>query len=308
MQIDFLGMQAFLAIVEQGGFQQAASHLNLSQTAVSHRIRKLESSLGVALLARTTREVTLTDAGRALLPRVRGAMREFELSYDALRQHSRTAPQWLAFGCLPTLAAHRIAPALARFREHHPLIAVRVFDNSIQEIAELVHAETTVFGISVATSNQYNLAVEPFAEEPFVLACRPDHPLAKRRGVPWDQLTGEVLIRISLPAGNSTAIDDALGERRLAMRWTYETQHTAVALNLVREGLGLTVVPSLSVPKGSGLVTRPLLQPSITRRLAVLTRRGAVLSAPAQTLRDLLIAALRAGLPRGAGVGDERGE
>src|ERR1700709_851439 len=98
MQIDFLGMQAFLAIVEHGGFQQAAAHLNLSQTAVSHRIRKLEDSLGVSLLARTTRDVTLTDAGRALLPRVRGAIRELELSYDTLRQYQRTAPQWLAFG------------------------------------------------------------------------------------------------------------------------------------------------------------------------------------------------------------------
>jgi DNA-binding transcriptional LysR family regulator len=304
MQIDFLGMQAFLAIVEQGGFQQAAAYLCLSQTAVSHRIRKLEASLGVTLLARTTRDVTLTDAGRALLPRVRGAMREFELSYDALRQHSRTAPQWLAFGCLPTLAAHRIAPALTRFRELYPEMAVRVFDNSIQEIAELTHAETTAFGISVATSNPYNLAIDPFAEEPFVLVCRPDHALAKRRGVSWEHLKGEVLVRISLPAGNSTAIDDALGERRLELRWAYETQHTAVALNFVREGLGLTVVPALSVPRDGGLVTRPLVQPSITRRLAVLTRRGAMLPEPAETLRDLLLDALRAGLPRG----DERGE
>ncbi|AOB32661.1 transcriptional regulator [Bordetella sp. H567] len=305
MQIDFLGMQAFLAIVEQGGFQQAASHLCLSQTAVSHRIRKLEASLGVTLLARTTRDVTLTDAGRALLPRVRSAMREFELSYDALRQHSRTAPQWLAFGCLPTLAAHRIAPALTRFRDLHPAIAVRVFDNSIQEIAELTHAETTVFGISVATSNPYNLAVDAFADESFVLVCPADHPLAKHRTVRWDELEGETLIRISLPAGNSTAIDDALGERRLALRWAYETQHTAVALDFVREGLGLTVVPALSVAQGAGLATRPLLQPSITRRLAVLTRRGAVLSGPAQTLRELLVDALRAGLPS---AGDERGE
>jgi DNA-binding transcriptional LysR family regulator len=297
MQIDFLGMQAFLAIVEQGGFQQAAAHLCLSQTAVSHRIRKLETSLGVTLLARTTRDVTLTDAGRALLPRVRGAMREFELSYDALRQHSRTAPQWLAFGCLPTLAAHRIAPALNRFRQLHPAIAVRVFDNSIQEIAELTHAETTLFGISVANSNPYNLAVEPFADEPFVLVCRPDHRLSAHDVIHWDQLKGETLIRISLPAGNSTAIDDALGERRLALRWSYETQHTAVALNFVREGLGLTVVPALSVAPGDDLTTRPLLQPGIARKLAVLTRRGAVLSEPGQTLRDLLVDALRGGLP-----------
>ena len=94
MQIDFLGMHAFLSVVEQGGFVQAATHLNLSQAAVSHRIRKLEEGVGVRLLARTTREVTLTDAGRALLPSVRSAVRELEKSSDTLRQYAATAPKW----------------------------------------------------------------------------------------------------------------------------------------------------------------------------------------------------------------------
>ena len=297
MQIDFLGMQAFLAIAEQGGFQQAAAYLNLSQTAVSHRIRKLEDSLGVTLLARTTRDVTLTDAGRALLPRVRAAMREFELSYDTLRQHSRNAPRWLAFACLPTLASHRIAPALRRFGRIHPEIALRVFDNSIQEIAELVQAGTTDFGISVAASNRQGLAVEQFAQEPFVLVCPAGHRLARLRSVSWDQLSDEALVRISLPAGNSSTIDDALGERRLRLRWAYEAQHTALALNFVREGLGLTVVPCLSVAATEGLAIRPLTQPAVARKLAVVTRRGAALSEPAQILRELVVEELCAGLP-----------
>jgi DNA-binding transcriptional LysR family regulator len=301
MQIDFLGMQAFLAIVEHGGFQQAAAHLNLSQTAVSHRIRKLEDSLGVSLLARTTRDVTLTDAGRALLPRVRGAMRELELSYDTLRQHQSTAPQWLAFGCLPTLAAHRLSPVLQRFGQMHPGLAVRVFDNSINEIAELVDSGTTAFGVSVVAGKQGpNLLVEPFAEEPFVLVCPAGHALARRVSVSWEQLSGETLIRISLPAGNSTTIDDALGERRLQLRWAYEAQHTAVALDFVGAGLGLTVVPALSVPAAGvvaseKIVALPLSEPRITRRLAIVTRRGATLASEARTLRDMLVADLTAG-------------
>jgi DNA-binding transcriptional LysR family regulator len=299
MQIDFLGMQAFLAIAEHGGFQQAAVHLNLSQTAVSHRIRKLEDSLGVSLLARTTRDVTLTDAGRALLPRVRGAMRELELSYDTLRQHQSTAPQWLAFGCLPTLASHRISPVLRHFGQAHPGIAVRVFDNSINEIAELVDSGIAAFGVSVAATSGHNLVVESFAEEPFVLVCPAGHSLAKRKDVSWEQLSGETLIRISLPAGNSTTIDDALGERRLKLQWGYETQHTAVALDFVSAGLGLTVVPALSMPgktvsQSERIVALPLSGPRITRRLAIVTRRGTHMGAEARALRDMLVDELQA--------------
>ena len=193
MQIDFLGMQAFLCIAEHGGFLQAAAHLNLSQTAVSHRIRKLEDSLGMKLLTRTTREVTLTDAGRALLPGVRNAVRELEKSYETLRRHSQLAPTWLAFGCLPTLAALLLSPALRRFGREHPEVAVRVFDDTVNEIAEHVESGVAAFGISIATAHRPGLSADVFAEEPFVLVCPAGHHLAGRPTVHWDDLTDEML-------------------------------------------------------------------------------------------------------------------
>ena len=296
MQIDFLGMQAFLCIVEQGGFLPAATHLNLSQTAVSHRLRKLEDSLGMKLLTRTTRAITLTDAGRALLPRVRKAMQELELSYDTVRQHAGTAPRWLVFGCLPTLAITQLSPALLRFATQHPDISVRVLDDSIGEIAEHVHNGTAAFGVSLASSNRFGLDMDVFAEEPFVLACPPRHRLARARVVDWERLRGEPLIRISLPAGNAATIDDALGDRRLQFRWAYEAQHTSIALDFVANGLGLTVVPALSATKAPGVVTRPLAGPAVARHLAVVTRHGAVLAPAAQAMRDLLVAEIRGGL------------
>lgn len=292
MQIDFLGMQAFLAIAEHGSFQQAALHLNLSQTAISHRIRKLEDSLGVTLVARTTRDVTLTDAGQALLPRIRSAMRELALSYETVRQHRGTAPQWLTFACLPTLATQRISPVLRYFSSVYSNLAIRVFDSSINEIAELVESGVAAFGVSVTVPARPTLAIEPFTEEPFVLACPAGHRLARLPSVSWDQLAGEALIRISLSAGNSTTIDDALGERRLGLRWIYETQHTAVALNFVEAGLGLTVVPASSMPTSAGIVARPLNQPHVTRRLAIITRQSCALPPAASALRDMIVQAL----------------
>ena len=67
-RIDYIGLEAFIAIAQLGTFARAADHLNLSQTALSHRIRKLEADIGMRLLLRTTREVSLTEAGQELLP------------------------------------------------------------------------------------------------------------------------------------------------------------------------------------------------------------------------------------------------
>jgi DNA-binding transcriptional LysR family regulator len=307
MQIDFLGMQAFLSIVENGGFQPAAIQLNLSQTAISHRIRKLEESLGVRLLARTTRELTLTDAGRALLPRVRAAIRELESSYETLRQHRTTAPQWLTFACLPTLAASYIPAILKRFAELYPGMSVRMFDNGISEIAELVESESAAFGISVNMPTRFNLSLERFAQEPFAIVCPIGHRLSERGAVRWDELIDETLIRISLHAGNSTTIDDALGSRRMQFRWAYETQHTGAAIDFVRAGLGLTIVPCLAAASYPGVVAMPLVEPLITRCLATVMRPETTLVPAATTLRDMIssdiesrLAAFRATMPPNA--------
>ncbi|CAN5541730.1 LysR family transcriptional regulator [soil metagenome] len=302
MQIDFLGMQAFLSIVDHGGFQQAATHLHLSQTAISHRMRKLEEGLGVKLITRTTRELTLTDAGRSLLPKVRKAMRELEQSCEVLRAGQGDADRWLAFACLPTIAAWQLPAVLQEFAKARPDVPVRVFDNSIREIAELVDSRAAAFGItatSPAATAGRALHAQPLAEEPFVLVCPAGHALAAREEVSWDRLGDEPLIRISLPAGNSATIDDALGERRERLRWAYEAQHTALALNLVEAGLGLTVLPAMSVRAGPGLRLLRLAGPRITRQLAVLTRQGEVLSAAAQLLHDMLVAQIRQTLASG---------
>jgi DNA-binding transcriptional LysR family regulator len=288
MQIDFLGMQAFLSIVENGGFQPAAMQLNLSQTAISHRIRKLEEGLGVRLLARTTRELTLTDAGRALLPRVRAAMHELEQSYDTLRLHRTTAPQWLTFACLPTLATSVVPGVLKRFDAIYPGISVRMFDNSIAQIAELVDSESAAFGISVTTPTRLNLSVRTFAQEPFVLVCPIGHRLLAQPRVRWSELSDETLIRISLHAGNSATIDDALGNSRTRYRWAYETQHTGAAIDFVRTGLGLTVVPALSAMSHAGVVAVPLVEPRIVRCLTTVTRPETALVPAAETLLEMI--------------------
>ena len=294
MQIDFLGMHAFLSVVEQGGFVQAATHLNLSQAAVSHRIRKLEEGVGVRLLARTTREVTLTDAGRALLPSVRSAFRELEKSSDTLRQYAATAPKWLAFGCIPTLAVSQIVRPLAAFAGAYPDLAVRAFDSPAEELAELVESGAAAFAVSLGSPTRSTLTQDAFAQEPFVLVCHASHPLADASRVTWDQLRRETLIRISLSTGNASKIDEALGAKRLDLRWGDEAQSKGLHCNgLCAPGNRRRTLSIQSVPD---LVAVPLVEPAIDRFLTVVTPKDGRLPAAAEKLRDLLIEEIRANL------------
>lgn len=295
MRIDFLGLEAFVAIAERGSFNRAAAHLNLSQTALSHRMKKLEDDLGVRLLTRTTRQVTLTPAGLELLPRAQAVMADLTSSFVALRERGREQLERIAIGCLPTIAVAYLPVVLDAFRKAHPRVGVRVYDNSATEIAEHVQAGRAEFGLTIVAANRWDLEIRPLMKEPFVLVCPEGHALARKATVNWQALEGEPLVRIAPQTGNRVLIDDALGSRRENLDWRYEVQHVATAVGMARAGIGLTIVPrlALGVVDTAGIVALPLRNPGVTRTLGIVSKHGIPPSPPAATLLDLIVSALR---------------
>ena len=291
-----------VSIAERGSFHRAAAHLNLSQTALSHRMKKLEDDLGVRLLTRTTRQVSLTPAGLDLLPRARRVLGELAETFDDIRRHGRAENETLALGCLPTIAVHYLPPLLARFAAKHPEINVRIFDNSAAEIAAHVEAGRAEFGITIVSANRWDLEVVSLLKEPFVLVCPATHPLAARPSVSWSEIESERLVRISAQTGNRTLIDDALGSRREGLHWVYECQHLATAVSMVLAGAGLTIVPRLAIDAmaSPALAAIPLRNPGLTRTLGVVTKRGAPLTRPAEALLDLISRQMKADAKRPA--------
>jgi DNA-binding transcriptional LysR family regulator len=297
MRIDALGLQAFLSIAERGSFQAAASHLNLSQTALSHRIRKLEDSLRTQLLLRTTRQVTLTPAGAALLPKARKLFEELDSVLVELRGAVVKGEDRLAIGCLPTIAMQILPQAISAFAHTHPKVHVKVYDSPAAEIAERVRSGDAEFGITIVAANRIDLELKPLANEPFVLVCERNRPIARKPSLTWAQIKGVPLIRISAETGIRVLLDDALGARSEELLWRYEVQRVATALRLVRSGAGAAIIPQLGFERAhaENLVAIPLRSPVVTRRLGIVMRKGAPLGVPARHFLKAVTAALRAG-------------
>jgi DNA-binding transcriptional LysR family regulator len=301
MHLDLYGLQAFVAIAERGSFRAAASHLNLTQTALSHRIRKFEDGAGVTLLARTTRQVALTPAGAELLPRARRILDDMAAAMDRLQAIARQTEPRLAFGCLPTIAMVCLPDVIARFRDRHPAMAIRVFDGSASDIADKVQAGDADFGVTVAAASRWDLDLEPLVKEPFVLLSRREDGVTAREALAWSEIAELPLIRISAETGNRILIDDALGARKETLNWRYEVQRVTTAVALVGAGVGYAVLPQFAVrtlDRGL-LATVPLTAPTVTRTLAVVTRKGHTLSPAAAFMLELIAAALRSEIGTG---------
>jgi DNA-binding transcriptional LysR family regulator len=295
-RVDYLGLEAFVTIAQLGNFVRAAEHLNLSQTALSHRIRKLETEMGMRLLLRTTREVSLTAAGQDLLPVARRSFEALANAYDAVQMQGREQRQKLTFACLPTIAHFYLPSLLDAFSEAHPKITLRIQDQPAGRITELVLSGEAEFGVTLTAAQPWDLEFSPIRRESYNLLVGPGHRLAKQRSVLRSDLVGERFVRINTQSTNRKMVDDFLGPVADQIDWRFEVQNATLALALVLQGAAVTVLPSLTAQMAQGnLVGLPFRDIEMYRTLGIITRRGAPLSDAARKLRDMIVARLAEG-------------
>lgn len=292
---DFGDLEAFLAIADTGSFQRAANRLAVSQSAVTRRIQKLETSLDSRLLERTTRSLKLTLAGRNFEERARTILAEAHEAVHALADEGlRFAYQREAVITIATVytLTHDLLPrALTAFEKRGHTARIILLDRFANDVIEAVKQGEADFGIGFAGLQEPGLDTNVLGRDPFVLTMRRDHPLATKRRFRWTDLTDVDLIVPAKGAGNRMLIDNALAADSLPLNWRYQARHSATALQLAAAGLGAAVLPASAVTGGSRstLAVRPLREPLISRNIALFRRSGQPMPEMAAVLRQLLI-------------------
>src|SRR3954452_15015243 len=221
MNCELLDLRAFLAVLDLRSCVKSAQLLNLSQPALSRRIQALEAAFGAPLLERTTRSVTPTALGRELEPTIRRLLGEFEASVLSINTLGARQRGQVAIACIPTAAFYFLPRVIRTFREQYPNIRFRILDLSANEGLESVARGEVEFGINLLGATDPELIFEPLIDDPFVLACRRDHPLAQRDVLAWSDLEGQPLVAVSRTSGNRIILDAALVRAGVSLSWSY---------------------------------------------------------------------------------------
>ena len=281
-------LQAFRAVAELSSFRKAADALHVSQPAFSRRIEKLEEALGVKLLERTTRKVELTAVGRDFDRKVQQILDELDSTLLGIRGVGSTRMGEVTIACVPSTVYYFISHVISRYREQYPKIRVKIFDASANDVLSAVARGEADFGLNFIGSQEPDIEFKPLLEERFVAACRRDHPLAKKRRVTWADLAAYDYISVSKASGNRLLIDQALSGQPGLPQNIYEAQHVTTMLGLVEAGLGVAAVPSMAMPGPDHplLVSVPLSDPVITRKVGLIRRKGRSLSPAALQLYE----------------------
>lgn len=277
-------LQAFRAVAELSSFRKAAEALHVSQPAFSRRIEKLEEALGVKLLERTTRRVSLTAVGRDFDRKVQQLLDELDHTLLGIRGVAATRMGEVMIACVPSTVYYYVSQVISRYHERYPKVRVKVFDASANDVLEAVSRGEADFGLNFIGGQETDIEFKPLLEERFVAACRRDHPLAGKRQVSWTELARYDYISVSKASGNRLLLDQALSHVPGRPQAIYEAQHVTTLLGLVEAGLGVAAVPSIAMPGADHplLVSVPLVDPIVTRKVGLIRRKGRSLSPSAQ--------------------------
>jgi DNA-binding transcriptional LysR family regulator len=282
-------LQAFRAVAELGNFRRAAESVHISQPAFSRRIEKLEEALGVRLLERTTRRVSLTAVGRDFARKVQLLLDDLDGTLLAIRGVAATRMGEVTVACVPSTVYYYVSQVVRRFRQTYPKVRVKVLDAGANEVLGLVSRNEADFGLNFIGAQEPEIEFRALHEERFVVACRRDHPLARRRRVAWADLAAHDFVTMAQSSGNRLLIDQALAGLPERPSIVCEALHVTTMLGLVEAGLGVAAVPALAMPGKNHpvLVSVPLDSPVVTRRIGLIRRAGRSLPPAAQQLYAL---------------------
>ncbi|MFI6277076.1 LysR family transcriptional regulator [Streptomyces sp. NPDC050988] len=237
-------LQHFVAVAEDQHFTRAAERLMVSQSGLSASIRALERELRAPLFVRTTRRVTLTEAGRALLTEAERILAQVRAAQDAVAAVQGVLRGTLSLGTEQCIAGVPVAQLLAAFRRQHPDVEIRLRQAGSGALAEDVAAGRLDLAFAVTTrADTEQLRCLPLTSEPMTVLCHPSHRLATGGPVTPDELGGEPFVDFHPDWGPRRTTDAAFAAAGVHRTVALEVNDVHSLLDLVEEGLGIAVVP-----------------------------------------------------------------
>ncbi len=238
-------MRVFQQVVDEGSFAAAARTLDLSSAVVTRLVSDLEHHLGARLLQRTTRRLSLTDAGQAYLSRVRHILTDIDEAHAVAQAHTQELAGVLRVLAPPVLAVHILAPLVAEFRRLHPRI---LLDIEVDSPAEPPIEDYDLTLMGAGTEFNANVIARPISSTVGVVCASPQY--LRRHGVPQEpaDLARHLCLRLKGPGSRPrywrllNPLEDHR-ETEVEVEPALLVNHTDTLLRATLEGAGLSSQP-----------------------------------------------------------------
>ena len=285
--MDTANLKTFIAAAELESFSLAAERLYLTQPAVSKRISALEAELGARLFDRIGRRVSLTEAGRMLLPRARDILAEIDDSRRLITNLSGEVGGRLSIGTSHHIGLHRLPPVLRQFTRRYPQVELDLRFMDSEAACRAVLAGQLELGIvTLPPDAPPELDSELVWADPLAIVAGRDHPLAGQRSITPAELTGYPAILPAAGTYTRQRLEQAFAPQGLRLNVAMTTNYLETIKMLVGVGLGWSVLPHTLLDEE--LVTLGVDGIELGRELGVVRHRARTLSNAAGAMRETL--------------------
>lgn len=271
-------LRYFVALAETRHFGKAAERSFVSQPTLSAQIKKLETYLGVQLIERQPRKVTLTETGAKILPLARRVLQESDEIVSLARNEHDPLSGKLKVALIPTIGPYLLPLVARKLRKQLPRLKLMLYEYQTQPLLEKLRAGDIDLGILALPVPLDGLEVLPLYNEDFTLAVPTASALAKKSNVKIDDLTGETLLLLE---DGHCLRDQALDVcSRIDVKESEDYRATSLETlrQMVAAGLGITLLPELATRgpfgSGQGLAVRAFAKPVPSRSVGAVWRKS----------------------------------
>ncbi|MDR6434185.1 LysR family transcriptional regulator [Brucella pseudogrignonensis] len=284
-------LQTFLLVASEGSFRIAAEKLHRSHSAVSMQIKQLELQLGAQLFERTTRSIKLTFEGEKLRESSNKALYEIQLGLRQVREFVDFKRGRLSVASSSNIASIHLPPILTEFIRDYPEVTLSIRELTSRELFDALRRKEVDFAIGPQLDDD-EFSYTTILHDP-IQALIPTHMISKnRRQVSWEEIVKLPLLLPSNDTAMRRLVDDVLEKLGLSVETRYQFIHAETIIAMAEAGLGASVQPASRLKTRSAKSARVLQlnEPTISRKMALIKRKGQILSPTAQSFADKIIA------------------
>lgn len=273
--MDLRQLRYLVALAEEHSFTRAAAREHVAQPALSQQIRRLEDELGIALVERTTRSVSITDAGQILIGRARRALAELEAARDDLLRLKGLLTGRVTVGVMHTMGPIDISLVLAVFHGRYPEVELTVREQSSEELAELLRVDELDLAFLSVTERveSHGLSLHQLVSEELVVMLPPGHRLGRRSTLRVAELANEEFISYREGSRIRELLVGAAEQAGFQPKVKLESNESQRVRRLVARGMGVAILPaSDALGPGAEVSIARLRAPGLTRDITLAWR------------------------------------
>ena len=246
--MDIDSLRAFISVVDNGSFSLAAKQLFITQPAVSKRISSLENHLNHSLFDRVAREVFLTQAGEALLPKARAILQSISDTERNIRELSGEINGRLKVATSHHIGLHHLPPILREFASQHRNVNLQFeFLDSEQANEKILRGACELAIVTIATNLEPSLRAQTLWQDKLSFVCGPHHDLASRTHLSLQELSEYPAILPGLNTITGKKVKQCFDQAELPLSINMTTNYLETIKMIVSVGLGWSVLPTTMV-------------------------------------------------------------